>query len=135
MMNVLSGITPGQDRGIHRYDLTGTTNASGAVTVEVGTKKYPQLLYAVEWVDGDLANEVDAVLSCIDTASGIDTTLLTLTDADDDAWYYPREAEDSNVGVALTTYTLNVVQGKLQLVIASGGDTKTGGAWVYTVEV
>ncbi len=134
-MNVLSGITPGQDRGIHRYDLTGTTNASGAVTVEVGTEKYPQLLMAVEWIDGDLIDGVGAVLSYTDNASGVDHTLLTLTAANDDAWYYPSVLEQNETGSDRTTTTKDIVQGTRKLVISSGGDTKTGGAWVYTVEV
>lgn len=116
--------------------LVGTTNGSGAVTITATIPTFG-LLQAVEWVDGDLADGVDAVLSVTDNQSGVDSTLLTLTDANNDAWYYPRRAAHDNTGTAVTydgtneIYVPSVIAGKLKLAITSGGDTKTGGAVVY----
>ena len=118
------------------YNLQGTTDSGGDATITVATDRgLPQLLYAVEWVDGDLADGVDAVLSVTGNLSGVDHTILTLTNANDDAWYYPREIEQDNTGTDLSTYTLPVISDTLQLVISSGGDTKTGGAIIYALEV
>ena len=118
------------------YNLTATTTALGAATATAVTGRgLPQLLYAVEWIDGDLAAGVDAVLSVTDNGSGVDYTLLTLTNANDDKWYYPSTVEADTAGANRTTTTKMVVQGTLKLVIADGGDTKTGGAYVYTVDV
>lgn len=118
------------------YNLTATTTNLGAATATAATGRgFPQLLYAVEWIDGDLANGVDAVLSVTDNGSGVDYTLLTLTNANDDKWYYPSTVEADTAGANRTTTTKMVVQGTLQLVISDGGDTKTGGAYVYTVDV
>ena len=95
------------------------------------------LLHAVEWVDGDFADGVDSVLSVTNTDSGVDSTLLTLTDANIDAWYYPRVALHDTAGAAVTydgtrpIYGRFVVNGTLKLTVTSGGDTKTGGAVVY----
>jgi hypothetical protein len=110
--------------------LEGTTDGDGDVTV---TAEYSILgwLVAVEWIDGDLADGVDAVLSATVRPSAVDQTLLTLTDANSDAMYYPRTLEHDNTGAALTTYTLAIIEGTLQLVISSGGATKTGGCIVY----
>ena len=113
--------------------LTGTTSGGGAATI-TATRPVLGLLFGVEWIDGDLADGVDAVLSVVQTGSAVDQVLLTLTDANSDAWYYPRELEDDNAGAALSTYTYPVVNGVMQLVIASGGDTKTGGCIVYYIE-
>ncbi len=113
--------------------LTGATSAGGAATI-TATRPVLGLLFAVEWIDGDLADGVDAVLSVIQTGSAVDQTLLTLTDANADAWYYPRTTEDDPTGTALATYTYPVINGVMQLVIASGGDTKTGGCIVYYIE-
>lgn len=110
-----------------------TTDGSGnaTVTAEMNDPKMPYLLFAVEWVNTDYAAGVDAVLSCTDTPSGVDLTLLTLTDANSDAMYYPRAVEHDNAGAALSTYALPLVYGDLKLVVSSGGATKKGACWVY----
>jgi hypothetical protein len=119
---------------IDQIKLVGITNSSGAVTVTGGPVS--GRLIAVEWIDGDLADGVDAVLSVIGTSSGVDYTLLTLTNADNDAWYYPRRLVHDEAGVALTGTSggdraMAVILGTLKLVISSGGDSKTGGCVVY----
>lgn len=120
-----------------------TTAADGSYTSAIASaplsdvsehQKGPFLLYAVEWVDGTLADGVDAVLSITDTLSGVDKTLLTLTDANNDAWYYPRVLESDNAGVATTFYSMQVVEGTLKLVVSSGGNVATGACIVYLLE-
>jgi len=117
--------------------LVVTTNAAGAGTVTAGRSvraDTPRALFAVEWVDGTFEDGVDAVLSTTNTLSGVDLTLLTLTNADDDAWYYPRRAAcDGTVG-ALKHYELPVINGDLRLVVSSGGSVTTGGAYLYLTE-
>lgn len=113
--------------------VTTDENGDGAATKALPAGA-SYLLHAVEWIDGDLVDGVDAVLKCVSRAYGPDLTMLTLTNANADNVYFPRELEDDNVGAALTTYTLPVVDGTLQLVIASGGDTKSGGARVILLE-
>jgi hypothetical protein len=115
--------------------LYGTTAAGGAVTVTAGSS-VRCLLHAVEWIDGDLADGVDAVLSVDRDDDAPDYTLLTLTNADNDAVYYPRVIIHSETGAALTGTSGGdrakpVINGTLKLAITSGGDVKTGGAIVY----
>lgn len=111
-----------------------TTNASGAGTVtaargvDVDTAK---VLTAVEWVDGTFADGVDAVLSVTNTLSGVDKTLLTLTNANTDAWYYPVSAVHNESGSALASYVRQIVNGDLRLVVSSGGSATAGGAYLY----
>ena len=64
--------------------LYGTTDASGDATVNSTTPVFGKL-YAIQWVDGDLDNGVDAVISTQNHEAA--KTLLTLTDADNDALY------------------------------------------------
>jgi len=111
-----------------------TTDASGDATVNVGLNNQPRFLYAVEWKLGTAVAGVDATLSTTNTDSAVDQTLLTLTNANANAWYYPRTLEDDTAGVALTTTDFFVVNGDLKLVVAQGGATKTGAAIVYLVE-
>ena len=111
-----------------------TTDASGDATVNVGLSNQPRLLYAVEWKLGTAAAGVDAVLSVTKTECAVDQTLLTLTNANANAWYYPRTLEDDEAGAALTTRGYLVVNGDLKLVVAQGGDTKTGAAVIYLAE-
>ena len=95
-------------------------------------------LYAVETIDGDLADGVDGVLSVQSTESGTALTLLTLTDYNTDAMYYPRHLVHSEAGAALTGTSggdraMPVINGTLRFVVAQGGATKTGGVIVYYV--
>ena len=109
--------------------LTGTTSAGGALTV-TDTMSFNALLYAVEWVDGALADNNTAVLSATATESGVDYVLLTLGagEGDDDVMYYPRKlAQDLGAADLASTYAYPVVNGTLELVIASGGATNAGG--------
>ena len=118
---------------IKKIDMTGTTAAGGTVTLTSGAV-FGKLL-AVQWVDGDLVDGVDAVLSVAGSAHL--QTLLTLTDANSDAWYYPRTPVHTNAGADITydgtriVYDKFMLAGKLSLAIASGGSVKTGGAYVF----
>jgi hypothetical protein len=123
---------------IRSMKLVGTTDADGDATID-GECGIGGRLIAVEWVDGDLEDGVDAVLTMQGTPSGVAHTLLTLTDANSDAIYYPRTLIHSETGVALTgtsggdreTY---MIMGVPRLVITDGGDTKTGGVVLYYTE-
>jgi hypothetical protein len=114
--------------------LSVTTDAAGAGTVTAGRNvrpDTPRRLYAVEWVDGTFADGVDAVLSVVNTLGGADVTLLTLTDADNDGWYYPRTAACDGTAGVLTHYEQPVINGDLRLVVSNGGSVTLGGAYVY----
>jgi len=119
-----------EDPQLKAQRIYGTTDTGGDATAYAETSTLGWLV-SVEWVDGDLADGVDAVLSVTNRHSGVDKTLLTLTDANADATYYPRATEHDNTGTALTTTTLMLIDGLLKLVISSGGATKTGGVVVY----
>ena len=115
--------------------LIGTTAADGTATI-LSEASYNAQLASVQWVDGDFTDGVDAVLSVTSTDSAVDLTLLTLTNADNDAMYHPRHIVHSEAGAALTgtsggDRTMPTVVGRLKLAVTSGGASKTGGAIVY----
>lgn len=101
----------------------------------VGTKvvKSPGLLRMAQWVDGDLVDGVDAVLTCTQfTPRTTVVTLLTLTDANNDAIYYPLTAAHGDDGAAITgVYAPPLVHGTLTLTVSDGGATKSGAMWLY----
>jgi len=116
--------------------LYGTCSSGGALTVN-GTTAVFGRLYAVRWIDGDFADGVDAVIST--QGHEASATLLTLTDANVDKTYYPGETIHSNAGAALTVTTgsdvrLPIMVGVPRLVVASGGDEKTGGCILFYYE-
>lgn len=113
--------------------MIGATDGSGDLTL-VSERAIFGLLWEVAWVDGDLADGVDAVLSVINYPDVPSRTLLTLTDANDDAWHRPREVEQDDAGSDATNRVPVVIAGTLQLVISSGGDTKTGGMVIYYID-
>jgi|MudIll2142460700_1097286.scaffolds.fasta_scaffold159099_3 hypothetical protein len=120
---------------LHELRLYGTCDSDGALTVK-GTTAVHGYLEAVEWIDGDFANGVDAVISAYNTNSGTDNTLLTLTNADNDAWYYPRVLIHSEAGAALTGSSGGdrerpMINGIPRLVVSSGGDVVAGGCILY----
>lgn len=111
--------------------LTVNTDGSGAGQ-STSTKPLFGYLEAVQWVDGTLADGVDATLTVVSTASGIDQTLLTLTNANDDMMYYPRAIiHDSTGGTVATEYTKFLIDGYLRLSVVQGGSAKAGNAIVY----
>ena len=116
---------------LHTIKLVGTTNGSQAAVI---TAERPVFGYLemVDWIDGDFTDGVDAVLTVTRTSSGTDHTLLTLTNANADAVYYPRRVVDTTAGAAATgVYDRFLIDGDLVLTIASGGASKTGGCIVY----
>lgn len=120
--------------------LTGTTSTAGAATVN-DTRAILGKLYAVEFVDGDLADGGGSTLTCQNTASGVANTLLALANplSNADAWFYPRTLVNDQAGAALTGTSggdrdLPVINGVLRWAITSGGSEKTGGCIVYYYE-
>ena len=117
--------------------LTATTDGSGDATVTTDRVLNGEL-YAVQWIDGDFADGVDAVISVTSNDAAVDYTVLTLTNANDDAMYYPRAQVQDLAGAGITydgtneTHGVKVpIVGKVKLVVSSGGDTKTGGAVLF----
>ena len=114
---------------MQRINLQGTCSTGGAATL-TSSKAIFGKLYAVRWIDGTLADGVDATLTVI--RSDATVTLLTLTNANDDKMYYPLVLAQSNVGADLTAiYQEQIVDGYLQLAITAGGNAGVGGAIVY----
>lgn len=116
---------------IRMIRLHGTTDALGDASIEADVKT-TGLLHAVEWTDGDLATGVDFVLSQVRDNDAVDITLLSISDANTDAVYYPRYPLVKNDGSTIADqYDRAFVNGKLKLVIDDGGDSKSGGVTVY----
>jgi len=123
---------------LKEYRLYGAVSSGGAGTFTSESSVYG-LLYAVQWIDGTLADNNTAVLSTINSEGA--ETLLTLGagEGDADIKYYPRALACDNGATALTgtaggDRVLPVVFGKLQLVIASGGTSTSGGCICYVME-
>jgi hypothetical protein len=111
---------------VEQLRLVGTTAADGTLTLTAAVD-IVGALYAVQWIDGSLADGVDAVLSVVNADA--DYTLLTLTNADNDDWYYRQVPCCDAAGAAIAgAYTLPMIVGKPKLTITAGGDTKKGGA-------
>lgn len=114
-----------------RIKIPFTTATDGSATAYgpavVGT------VYAVQTVDGDLADGVDITL----TAENEDLSMPILVKADfnTDGLYYPRVLQNLNTdGTALTTHCEPLVYGRLKVVIAQGEAVKSGAVVVYIRE-
>ena len=67
-------------------------------------------------------------LACVMEGSGVSVTLDSQTDANSDAMYYPRVDVTGGVNADVDR---KIVNGHLVLTVASGGDSKSGGAIVF----
>jgi hypothetical protein len=109
--------------------LNFTTDGSGNATVE-SSDVYIGYLEALQLIDGDVADLVDIVVTC--EQGDLSIPILTKADWNTDQMVYPRVLQALNTdGTALTTHTRHIVSGKLKIVIAQGGDTKTGAVIFY----
>ena len=110
--------------------LYGTTDASGNLTV-TSNEAYFGEVYAVQTIDGTFDDNVDLVL----TSENADLSIPILTKANfnTDAMYYPRTvANQVSDGAASTAYDVKpLCCGVLKMVIAQGGNAKSGGVVVY----
>ena len=116
-------------------NLAFTTSTAGAATVT--GESVQGFLYAVVWNKGTCDNGVDCTLSSVNSAGA--ATLLTLTDANASAIYYPRHLVHSEAGAALTgtaggDRAMPLASGNLKIVIAQGGSAKAGSVTCYIAE-
>lgn len=113
--------------------LSVTTNTAGggsSISEPVVGK-----LYAVEYRPGDIDTGATVTLTCeSDTTKPI---LTKATAGTSNAWFYPRDLVHAVADGAALTGTSGgdracpIVVGKLKVVIASGGATKTGKVVFY----
>lgn len=117
-----------------RINVTTAANETGTGT---GDRRVHGLLYAVQTVDGDFADNVDVTVTCVSEATN---TLLVKANFDTDGFYYPREIVNATAdGAALTGTSggdrcLPILYGLPTVTIAQGGASKTGGVILHFFE-
>ena len=91
-------------------------------------------VYAVQLVDGDLADGVDVTITS--ELDGLSSSILTKADFNTDQIVYPRVLQALNTdGTALTTHCEPLTCGRIKVVLAQGGAVKTGAVNVYVREI
>ena len=115
--------------------LYGATDASGDAVINA-VKTIAGEIVAIAWIDGDLANNVTGVISTQGSPASQTIMSIGAAEGDDDAIFDPRaivhdEGADVLTGTAGGDRTYPLAVGKLRLVIAAGGATKSGGCHVY----
>jgi hypothetical protein len=110
-------------------ELSFTTDGSGNATVTSAEAVIGQV-YAVQLVDGDLADGVDITLTAEE--GDLSIPILTKADWNTDQIIYPRVLEALNTdGTALTSHCMPLAIGNIKAVIAQGGAAKSGRVKVY----
>jgi hypothetical protein len=114
---------------ITKVGMDFTTDGSGNATVTF-ENNVEGFLYAVQLIDGDLADGVDVTLTAEQGILSI--PLLVKADFNTDQMVYPRVLQSLNTdGTALTTHCMPIVIGKPKVVIAQGGAAASGGVILY----
>jgi hypothetical protein len=110
--------------------LSVTVNSSGDGSTTQDTGTTFGLLYAVQLVDGTFDDGVDVTITV--EQGDLSIPLLTKADFNTDSIFYPRVLQSLNTdGTALTTHTMPLVVGKLKVLIAQGGNAKSGSFIFY----
>ena len=109
---------------INRQRVTWTTAANGAATANFPKTCNAAKLYAVLWNVGTGDAGIDFTLAT--TGADGSATVFAVTNADASAKYYPRVAVVDATGSALTWYDTPILDGRVTLTIAQGGNVKTG---------
>lgn len=113
--------------------LIGTTDSDGAAVIQAA-HAVNGLLFGFIEDKGSFDDGVDLTLAVVN--SEFTATIITLTNADtDNQAFFPRTDSCGNTGTALIQNQMAYpVVGKLQLTVAQGGDTKTGGIYAWILE-
>lgn len=118
---------------VERQTVAVTTDASGDATVY--SEPVNGLLSSIAYVKTDFADGVDFTITEQETGR----TLWTESDVNASATRAPRQATHSELGVAslyaaagLAVQDRIAVSGRIKIVVANGGDTKTGSFIVTT---
>ena len=122
-------------KGLHVTRIDATTAATGLLATFTGPSVDGRL-YALRWIDGDMATGVDITVTVV---SELSTELFQKDSADVDVLYYPRALVHDAAGTALTGTAggdrdLPLLHGVLTLVVGNGGVSKTGALVVYWLD-
>lgn len=113
---------------IEKCTATITTDSSGNATVYLGSKLRGRV-HAINYVAGTLENTADLVIT------GEDTGVAILTDSPTGSeWFYPRafpNAVTTGGAGTVAAEDVHVLKERIKVVVAQGGDTKTGTITVY----
>jgi hypothetical protein len=113
---------------MRREILNVTTDASGDGSA-TGSAVFGTL-YAMQLVDGTFDDGVDITVT---TEQGdLSVSQLVKADFNTDSIYYPRVLQNLNTdGTALTTHCEPLVVGRVKVVVAQGGNVKSGSFIFY----
>jgi hypothetical protein len=116
-----------------------TTDAAGAATVGKGTSTAQSALYGKVYAVDYLPGTTDTGATITITCEGVITTTVHVkaSAGTSNVRFYPRIVVNGNTDGAALTGTSGgdraqpLLNGQIKIVIASGGDTKTGSAVIH----
>lgn len=116
---------------MRKQKISVTTDTAGD-----GSTIGPNLLgrvHAIYWNKGTCDTGVDITVSTVNAEAAVN--LLVVSNADASKIYYPRTLEHlDTAGSNLTTHTEPLMAGAAKLLIAQGGNAKTGAVTIFYLE-
>lgn len=119
--------------GLNKVVIPITTASDGSATAY--SAGVYGLLYAVSFLKGTLADTADVAVS-ID-GGAFDNAVMTITNltTSNDGPYYPRANScDASGTVGTSADCLHIIDGKIKVVVAQGGDTLSGSVVVTWID-
>lgn len=102
-----------------------TLDGSGNVTA-TGNRRAEGIALEIELAIGGMGTPTSITVSVTNTPNGVDRTLLTLSSPSANGIYPVRRLESDNTGADLATYTQQIVDGNIKVVVAGGTAAGTG---------
>jgi len=118
---------------INRYTVPIVTDAAGAATVYLG-RRITGPVKTIKYEPGDIATGADLVVTGETTAMPVLTKANAGTST---VFYHPRAVSNQvadGAASAITEVEVHLCQEQLKVVVAQGGDTKTGAITVWADE-
>ena len=121
---------------IEEHVIKVTTSGSAGTATGSGSKAVPKGEFLGAYIDyhASAPSTTDVIIKSKAPASGTppDQTIGTISNANTDAWEFPRQQVDDNAGAAVTgAYTPFIIHGGVLEVSITGGDALTDIVTVY----
>ena len=112
-------------------DIPYTTDASGAATVETAHLGFGYVVKVFS-EKGTTDATLDLTISALNDGSDAVDQITAITDQTADTSVYPVQVGVDHLGAAATGwFTRKMIHGKIRVVVAQGGNAKTGLVRVY----
>lgn len=119
------------------YRISVTTDGSGDGSTTLAAPVTPGVVMAIDYLPGSIVTGATITITDEVPGGGSLTLLVKASAGTSNVRFYPRVLKNLNTDGSTITgqYDMPLVVGKLKLLVASGGATKTGAVVVHLMDL